>query len=57
MIPRRPAVLAGAAPQREDERIQAALDAANGDLDQAAELLGVSRTTFWRMQKKAALQL
>jgi len=32
--------------------VQQALEAAQGDLQRAAEILGVSRTTFWRMRKR-----
>jgi transcriptional regulator of acetoin/glycerol metabolism len=36
-------------------RVQEALERAEGDIDRAAELLGVSRTTFWRMRKRSGL--
>ncbi len=39
----------------EAERVEAALDEAGGDIEKAAEILGVSRTTFWRMRKRAGL--
>ncbi|MDP2309850.1 MAG: sigma 54-interacting transcriptional regulator [Pseudomonadota bacterium] len=39
----------------EAERIRAALEDAAGDLDEAAAALGVSRTTFWRMRKRAGV--
>jgi transcriptional regulator with PAS, ATPase and Fis domain len=39
----------------EPSRIAAALEEADGDIDGAARALGVSRTTFWRMRKKAGL--
>lgn len=43
-----------AGPQpREAEQIQAVLTEAGGDIEKAAEILGVSRTTFWRMRKRA----
>ncbi|MEQ1570860.1 MAG: sigma 54-interacting transcriptional regulator [Myxococcota bacterium] len=37
------------------DQVRDALDAAGGDIDRAAESLGVSRTTFWRMRKRAGL--
>lgn len=36
----------------EATRIRAALDAANGHIGEAAELLGMSRPTFWRKRRK-----
>jgi transcriptional regulator with PAS, ATPase and Fis domain len=36
-------------------RIREALDEAQGDLDKAAQILGVSRTTFWRMRKRVGV--
>lgn len=39
----------------EADRIREALDASGGDLDKAAARLGVSRTTFWRMRKRAGV--
>jgi transcriptional regulator with PAS, ATPase and Fis domain len=47
----RPKVPAGA---RED-RLREALEETGGDTDRAAALLGVSRTTLWRMRKRAGL--
>jgi transcriptional regulator with PAS, ATPase and Fis domain len=38
----------------DSSRVTDALRAADGDLDRAAALLGVSRTTFWRMRKRLA---
>jgi transcriptional regulator of acetoin/glycerol metabolism len=35
--------------------VVAALEEAGGDIDRAAEILGVSRTTFWRMRKRAGV--
>ncbi len=56
---RAPAPSAPAAPPprstTEAERLQEALEQAHGDLQLAAERLGVSRTTLWRMRKKAGL--
>ncbi len=42
-------------PKRASEaaRVRAALEEAGGDIDQAAALLQVSRTTFWRMRKRS----
>ncbi len=37
------------------DRLREALDRTGGDLDKAAALLGVSRTTFWRMRKRAGV--
>ena len=37
----------------EAARIEEALERAGGDLDRAAASLGVSRTTFWRMRRRA----
>lgn len=42
-------------PGDEAERVRNALAEAEGDLDLAADRLGVSRTTFWRMRKRAGL--
>ncbi|MDP2314295.1 MAG: sigma 54-interacting transcriptional regulator [Pseudomonadota bacterium] len=39
----------------EADRIRGALEEAGGDLDRAAAMLGVSRTTFWRMRKRAGV--
>ncbi len=39
----------------EADRIREALEEADGDLDRAAATLGVSRTTFWRMRKRAGV--
>ncbi|MFN7142698.1 MAG: sigma-54 interaction domain-containing protein [Myxococcota bacterium] len=39
----------------ESDRLRAALDEAGGDFEGAASLLGVSRTTFWRMRKRAGM--
>ncbi len=39
----------------EAERVGRALEAAGGDVTRAAEILGVSRTTFWRMRKRAGV--
>jgi PAS domain S-box-containing protein len=39
----------------EAARIRAALERADGRIDAAAELLGVSRATFWRKRKKFGL--
>ena len=36
-------------------RVREALDEAGGDIEAAAASLGVSRTTFWRMRKRAGL--
>jgi transcriptional regulator with PAS, ATPase and Fis domain len=44
-----------AEPDGTSDRVREALDEAGGDIDRAAELLGVSRTTFWRMRKRAGL--
>jgi two-component system response regulator AtoC len=38
-----------------DDDIQRAIDAAGGDLDEAARRLGLSRTTFWRRRKRLGL--
>jgi two-component system response regulator AtoC len=40
---------------RDAARVVAALEEAGGDIDRAAEILGVSRTTFWRMRKRAGV--
>lgn len=40
-------------PRGESDRLRAALEEAGGDLEAAAAALGVSRTTFWRMRKRA----
>lgn len=37
------------------ERLRAALEDADGDIERAAAALGVSRTTFWRMRRRAGL--
>jgi PAS domain S-box-containing protein len=37
------------------DRLLAALEEADGDLEKAAARLGVSRTTFWRMRKRAGV--
>ncbi len=37
------------------DRVREAIEEAEGDIDKAAAMLGVSRTTFWRMRKKAGL--
>jgi transcriptional regulator of acetoin/glycerol metabolism len=37
----------------EADRVRAAIAEADGDLERAAALLGVSRTTFWRMRKRS----
>jgi transcriptional regulator with PAS, ATPase and Fis domain len=50
-----PIFRAPAAPLTEAERVGRALETANGDVSAAAEMLGVSRTTFWRMRKRAGL--
>lgn len=42
-------------PTGASDRVRAALEDAGGDLDTAAAALGVSRTTFWRMRKRAGL--
>jgi transcriptional regulator of acetoin/glycerol metabolism len=44
-------------PLRQDEaaRIQQALAAAQGKIDDAARLLGMSRATFWRKRKQYGL--
>jgi transcriptional regulator of acetoin/glycerol metabolism len=39
----------------EAERIRNALAAANGKIDRAAKLLGMSRATFWRKRKQQGL--
>lgn len=39
----------------EAERVRAALEAAGGDLEQAAQILGVSRVTLWRMRKRLGI--
>ncbi|MEZ4316198.1 MAG: sigma 54-interacting transcriptional regulator [Myxococcota bacterium] len=39
----------------EAERVREALEVCQGDIHAAAERLGVSRTTFWRMRKRAGL--
>jgi two-component system, NtrC family, response regulator AtoC len=39
----------------EAQRIIDALDDAGGDIEEAAQKLGVSRTTFWRMRKRAGV--
>ncbi len=39
----------------EHDRVAAAIKAADGDLEAAAATLGVSRTTFWRMRRRAGL--
>jgi two-component system, NtrC family, response regulator AtoC len=43
------------ASQGEADRVHEALEACDGDIHAAAERLGVSRTTFWRMRKRAGL--
>ncbi len=35
------------------ERVRAAMEASGGDVEKAAAILGVSRTTFWRIRKRA----
>jgi transcriptional regulator with PAS, ATPase and Fis domain len=45
-------------PAREDgeaQRIERALAACGGDVTRAAEMIGVSRTTFWRMRRRAGV--
>lgn len=37
------------------ERLRAVIEESDGDIDKAALALGVSRTTFWRMRKRAGL--
>ncbi len=39
----------------EAERVRAAIEEAEGDMERAAEALGVSRTTFWRMRKRTGV--
>jgi len=39
----------------EAERVRAAIEGAEGDMEKAAEVLGVSRTTFWRMRKRTGV--
>ncbi len=47
---------APAAPsETERERLTRALASADGDMNRAADLLGVSRTTFWRMRKRTGV--
>jgi two-component system, NtrC family, response regulator AtoC len=53
--PRRAAPTSRAPAGSDGERVQEAIEAAHGDLELAAERLGVSRTTFWRMRKRAGL--
>jgi two-component system, NtrC family, response regulator AtoC len=36
----------------EAERVREAMDESGGDVEKAAAILGVSRTTFWRMRKR-----
>lgn len=52
---KRPAVAAALRGASEADRIRAALDAADGHVGKAADLLGMSRPTFWRKRKKHAL--
>jgi two-component system response regulator AtoC len=40
----------------ERARVLSALEEADGDIHLAAERLGVSRTTFWRMRRRAGLE-
>jgi two-component system response regulator AtoC len=49
-----PAAVA-AAPPAEVERVREALAATGGEVSAAAEKLGVSRATFWRMRKRLGL--
>lgn len=50
-----PRAWASATGSGEADRIREALEEAAGDLDRAAALLGVSRTTFWRMRKRSGV--
>lgn len=52
---RSPAVRAPIASAGESERVREALEECGGDIHAAAEHLGVSRTTFWRMRRRAGL--
>jgi transcriptional regulator with PAS, ATPase and Fis domain len=46
---------AAIAPAGESDRVRAAVEETGGDLVAAADALGVSRTTFWRMRKRAGI--
>jgi two-component system response regulator AtoC len=46
---------AAAAREADAARVHAALAEADGDIERAATILGVSRTTFWRMRKRAGV--
>ena len=48
--PRAPTASAG-----ESQRVREAIEECGGDLHAAAERLGVSRTTFWRMRRRVGL--
>ena len=39
----------------EAERVREAMDASGGDVEKAAAIVGVSRTTFWRMRKRTGV--
>lgn len=47
--------LSTAAIGSEAERVREAMDDSGGDVEKAAAILGVSRTTFWRMRKRTGV--
>ncbi|HYE34461.1 sigma-54 interaction domain-containing protein [Methylocaldum sp.] len=53
--PASPTAAASSAGENEAERISQALTAAQGAIDRAAQMLGMSRATFWRKRKKYGL--
>jgi transcriptional regulator with PAS, ATPase and Fis domain len=53
--PQSPSVADLPATENEADRIRRALASAHGQIDRAAQMLGVSRATFWRKRKKYGL--